>query len=90
MGYSNETKTEPQLARNEKTVLPRCLILKNMKPAETSVNQATDPQKPEPGVRYWVQCPGYRTLAVLNAAGKWCAFCDGHELPEVISFSEAD
>jgi hypothetical protein len=41
-------------------------------------------QLPEAGRRYWVQCSGYRCLAVIDEAGLWKAFYGGEELPDVI------
>ena len=45
-------------------------------------------QKPgaEAGETYWVQCDGYRTLAVKGADGRWKSAHDHREVTGVIGF----
>jgi hypothetical protein len=38
----------------------------------------------KPGQQYWVQCKGYRCLAVLDNSGKWNCVATGKELTDVI------
>ncbi len=45
----------------------------------TEVNQAIQISEPQ-----WVQCVGYRCLAVLGADGKWRSLANGKELTDVV------
>jgi hypothetical protein len=36
------------------------------------------------GLPYWVQCKGYRCLAVLSNSGKWNSVATGKEMTDVV------
>ena len=44
-------------------------------------------EKPQLDKPYWVQCKGYRTMAVFRSDGKWLGLGDNKELVDVLSFS---
>jgi hypothetical protein len=59
--------------------------------AQTSAQEsAVSPAVKQPlniGERYWVQCPGFRCMAVADHNGKWKVFPTGKELTSsVLSF----
>jgi len=37
-----------------------------------------------PGEKYWVQCKGFRILAMADKDGTWRSFFTGKELPDVV------
>jgi hypothetical protein len=43
-------------------------------------------KEPQVGKRYWVQCDGFRTMAVMNKDGKWLTVFNEKELPDVICY----
>ena len=48
---------------------------------ESNDRKHTDERRlPEPGEPVWVQCQGYRTLAVRDEKGKWRTVGKGEEL----------
>jgi len=46
-----------------------------------------DQQKPQLDKPYWVQCKGYRTMAVFRSDGKWMGLGDNKKLLNVLSFT---
>jgi hypothetical protein len=46
-------------------------------------------KNPEINKRYWVQCDGYRCLAIMDNAGKWETFSTGKEVTGVIKVHPA-
>ena len=47
-------------------------------------------EKPISGKNYWVECKGYRTLAVADRDGNWSSVCGGRPLPDVQGFYPRD
>jgi hypothetical protein len=47
-------------------------------------NHSVDDSKGKFSELSWVQCNGYRCLAMMNADGKWIAVGTGEELTDVI------
>ena len=58
-----------------------------MNAVDHAVDRKTDADTPvpQPGALYWVQCKGYRCMAVLDANGKWKSFITGEELSGVFN-----
>ena len=50
------------------------------------MNQLKNEKKPHLGKYYWVQCDGFRTLAVMRTDGKWKTFHNEEELSGVTKF----
>ena len=51
---------------------------------EKDISNTPVPLEIKAGVHYWVQCKGYRCLAIKNTEGVWKSVGTGNVIPDVI------